>query len=1219
MTSLVNGHSKRGNGISQLSSGGRFAHIPSVLDLPVYGEAEEAVEISLEELPDDPSELCGLLETEQLDTRFWLTIAFAYAKKHELEVAIEVLSRGLSAKVQHRADDRLTFLNALSWMYLWKAREAPRQNGRSCVTVAEQAVFRQSKYSKINQHTEDAKLAAELLGHQPDAKDDRTSEYYLKLATETINDASRISPRSHPLLLARGVLLLLRAHRTSGKVLHPVERTDSLKLALKSFDDASKASNGRSILAALGKARVLFSFGKYSEAYTAYQDILQRAPQMYEPDPRIGIGCCLWQLGHREEAKGAWERALKINPGSKIATMLMGIYWLHISSEHATSDPKFVEPYTRGIKEYTIKALKLDGSYPMTTATLAGHFLMTRDLAKAEKLAFKAVDLAEIDAIASDGFYLLAREAQQKDDLMSASRFYTNSDDLRGGAEAGYLPAKFGAAQLKVLQGDLEGAKADLEMQVQKFKCLESMALLGSLYAEEVFAAQDSKSTEDKSKEQQKAINYLEQVRMAWKDSKKKFTPSSSVLLDLARLYEHESPDKALQCLHQVEQMEIENLPDELRPTGVEDEAAVVAALREHIPPQLLNNIGCFYYKSDKFVQAREMFQTALNATVRIGENDNDSSNDTDALVTTISYNLGRTYEAEGMQEEAQKVYKGLLQRHPDYTDANARLAYMAYRRDPRHQGPDSIEAVYQKNKDNLEVRALYGLYLHRAKKRTMNVAEDQEQRFYKITLQQYDKHDVYSLTAMGNIYLSIAREMPREKDDERHRRRKMYEKAVEFFDKALQLEPRNAYAAQGIGIALAEDKKDFPSAIQIFSKVRETIKDATVFVNLGHVFTDTGQYSRAIENYEAALSRDPDHYNNILMFLGRVWLMRGKKEKSLTAMKTSLEYSQQALESNTSDLILRFNVAFVQYQIAQLIFTLPVQQRSLDELEHSANGLDEAIEAFRDIAKQSNPPYPPADIEQRANMGANTMKKQLERAIAEQKEYEEKNAERLRHAREAREAEVRKREEEKRKAEEQMEERRKRVIEERARMQERDRELAEQRAEEERKKDEEMMTTDTETGERKKREKRKRPAGDSRKKKKKDVTETDGEPSGAQTGEDDDGEAPRKKKKRRLERKSEKQSKYKSAEFIEDSDEDVGGEEPSATNGNVSTEPSVISSPAASDSHTPYNDEKEEAISRPRKKLVRVISDDEDEENEGGGVDVSMGDVIAESGGDSE
>jgi hypothetical protein len=142
MASLVNGHPKRGNGILQAPSGGRFAHIPAVLDLPVYGEAEEAVEISLEELPDDPSELCGLLETEQLDTKFWLTIAFAYAKKHELEVAIEVLNRGLSARAQHRADDRLTFLNALSWMYLWKAREAPRQNGRSCVPVADQEIFR---------------------------------------------------------------------------------------------------------------------------------------------------------------------------------------------------------------------------------------------------------------------------------------------------------------------------------------------------------------------------------------------------------------------------------------------------------------------------------------------------------------------------------------------------------------------------------------------------------------------------------------------------------------------------------------------------------------------------------------------------------------------------------------------------------------------------------------------------------------------------------------------------------------------------------------------------------------------------------------------------------------------------------------------------------------------------------------------------------------------
>ena len=76
-----------------------------------------------------------------------------------------------------------------------------------------------------------------------------------------------------------------------------------------------------------------------------------------------------------------------------------------------------------------------------------------------------------------------------------------------------------------------------------------------------------------------------------------------------------------------------------------------------------------------------------------------------------------------------------------------------------------------------------------------------------------------------------------------------MYERAVEFFDKAIQLDPQNAYAAQGIAIALAEDKREFGPALQIFTKVRDTMKEANVHINLGHVYAELKNWTRSIEN----------------------------------------------------------------------------------------------------------------------------------------------------------------------------------------------------------------------------------------------------------------------------------------------------------------------------------------------------------------------------------
>ncbi len=145
----------------------------------------------------------------------------------------------------------------------------------------------------------------------------RTKDFYIHSATSTLNDASRISPSYPPLFLARGVLYLLRASlQPPGKAApgtqEQSERMDTLRQAAKCFEDALRASGGKNVMAVMGKARVLYSSGKYGEALQTYQQVLEHAPELLDPDPRIGIGCCLWQLGHKEEAMHAWQRSLEL-------------------------------------------------------------------------------------------------------------------------------------------------------------------------------------------------------------------------------------------------------------------------------------------------------------------------------------------------------------------------------------------------------------------------------------------------------------------------------------------------------------------------------------------------------------------------------------------------------------------------------------------------------------------------------------------------------------------------------------------------------------------------------------------------------------------------------------------------------------------------------------------------------------------------------------------
>ncbi|CAO1603836.1 protein required for normal CLN1 and CLN2 G1 cyclin expression [Xanthoria calcicola] len=1161
----------------------RFSDIPAQIDIPVTGlEAEEAVEVNLEELLDDPTELCTLLEQEGVGKHYWMVIALAYAKQAKVDHAIEILSKGLGTLNRGNPKEKLGPLSLTCWLYLWKSREAPRV----------------------------------LPDGQP-VSETRLKDFYLQAATGCLNEASRINPAFPPLFLAKGVLYLLRASlQPPSKAAAPgvpdiSDRGETLRQSIKCFEDALRVSAGRNMMATLGRARAYFSLGKYAEALDGYQEVLLKMPHLQDPDPRIGIGCCLWQLGHKEEAREAWERALDLNAESKIANILLGLYYIHDSSHYATTDPSFGPIYKKAMTVYTQKAFKLDKELPLTCATFGSYFMMRKSWATVDNLARKAIEHTDVNAVASDGWYLLARKEHYQDrpDLTKANDFYQKADLARGGGDKGYLPARFGLVQIQILQRDYDGAKFRLEKIIQQSKSTEAMMILGALHAEDVFRSQASGIKEDKSAEVKKATTLLEAVRLAWKDPQKKLTPDTSVLVYLARLYETDHPDKALQCLQQVEQMTINDMPNKDPPDGTDADEAWIAKLREQLSPQLLCDIGCFHFNAERFDQAREFFQTALNSCVKAGEKD--EGTDTDALVTTISYNLARTYEAAGLLDEARQVYEGLLARHEDYTDARTRLAYIELRQNPTEDGPKAMAALYETDSMNLEVRSLFGWYLSKAKRRAPNIAEDQEQRHYKHTLQHHDKHDRYSLTGMGNLYLATAREMRRDTDQDKEKRRKTYEKAVEFYDKALQLDPRNAYAAQGIAIALVEDRKDLTAAVQLFSKIRDTVKDPSVYVNLGHVFAELKQYSRSIESYEAALTHNRGSDPQILACLGRVWLLKGKHDKSPSAMKTALSYSHRALALAPQQIHFQFNIAFVQIQLAQLIHILPESQRTLEDVVKASEGLEEAIESFGEIAQSKNPPYPRHDIEQRANMGRNTMRRQLERAVQSQTEYEEKNAAKLQEARELRDAEIRRREEEKRKVEEQKEAERQKIREERDKMAQLSRELAEKRTEEERRREEAEYTTDEE-GERVKRTKKKKggkrkkkgedsdtgtEAGDgaddkaikkTRKKKKAQSTE----PSSAMGSSNEEGGATKiKKKRKRLARRAGKEDKFKSQEMVVDSDsEDDRQAAAQLTNGQASND---------EDGDTEMRDAEEQQTVTRQKPRNRVIDDDDEDEDE--------------------
>lgn len=114
--------------------------------------------------------------------------------------------------------------------------------------------------------------------------------------------------------------------------------------------------------------------------------------------------------------------------------------------------------------------------------------------------------------------------------------------------------------------------------------------------------------------------------------------------------------------------------------------------------------------------------------------------------------------------------------------------------------------------------------------------------------------------------------------------------------------------------------------ALDILRKVRDSLDNEAVHINLGHCLLEMKEYAKAIENYEIALKRFGSERNksSLLNLLGRAWYSRGVKEKSLHCFKRSLEYAKGAIEieggKEHSEMLpsLKFNFALLQFQIAE-------------------------------------------------------------------------------------------------------------------------------------------------------------------------------------------------------------------------------------------------------------------------------------------------------------
>ncbi|KAJ2433572.1 protein required for normal CLN1 and CLN2 G1 cyclin expression, partial [Coemansia sp. RSA 2440] len=242
-----------------------------MIEVPIEN-SDDVLEINCSQLPEHASEICDILENEGAAQRYYQQFALEYYKQGQADEAIVTLKRGLANAKSNDQTAKLPLLNLLASIYVQKAKQP---------------------------------LALSMVGSS-------SRDMLLTMATALLTEAERISRTEPNTFMVKGMLAMTRRLPDA---------------ALIQFNNALQL-DGRNLAALLGKARALFAKRQYQQALHIYQQVLTQQPRG-KPDARIGIGMCLYKLGHSNDARRALKRAVDVDATAAAPQILLAVIELN--------------------------------------------------------------------------------------------------------------------------------------------------------------------------------------------------------------------------------------------------------------------------------------------------------------------------------------------------------------------------------------------------------------------------------------------------------------------------------------------------------------------------------------------------------------------------------------------------------------------------------------------------------------------------------------------------------------------------------------------------------------------------------------------------------------------------------------------------------------------------------------------------------------------------
>ncbi|TBU31622.1 RNA polymerase II-associated protein [Dichomitus squalens] len=914
------------------------------IDIELGGQ--EVITVELDSLDPNPDDLLEVLKEGQCKVWIWTRLAAEYWRRGLLDAAEKIAKTALQALQDTDSSGSVSpVFSFLATLQIAMAAKAPK-------LILTDAVH--------------DRMVAE-----------RTREDYYKEGTMYFNSGERVAAEygeSHMMLssLTRGILQL-----SSGQWDDAARTFDSVL--------SDKPTN---VVALLGKAKIAYARRQYTQSLKLFQRVLQLNPTCL-PDPRIGIGLCLWAMDHKAKAKAAWQRSVEVNPGEWSAHLLLGLEALNASKNEGQSEEERREEFLTGTRLIE-RAFNANQRNSAAANALCELFLQKGQTKMALKLAERTIQFADVKGILCDGYIRAGRVTHREGLLQDATSHFTKAKDARKDS----VLATIGLAQVQLKNDETAGAIHTLDtflQTAQNPKSVELMAMLASIRA----TPRPGMSDKDKVEEKARARDLFDRVCKSigagtdglaqlngqtqnLTPSARKLGEDAEMFIEIAKLYQDES----------IERME-----------RAYKQALQNSETSGKIEPRLVNNLGALQHLEGHFDEARAMYETALTHAASLDQST------AEAMSTSILYNLARVYEDQAEVTKAKEAYDKLLMRHPEYADAKLRQAQMLAEMNQYNDAHELIKQALASQPNNLNLRAFYTHFLVQSNQ--AKYAKD----FVFVTLRDHDKYDVYSLCAAGWLQYHQARENRDGSPEGIKDRRRGFQRSAEFYEKALQLDSLCAVAAQGLAIVVAEDAlgnlggalgppapdenakrlKNSREALDIFAKVRESINDGSVYANMGHCHYARDEFDKAIESYETASKRFYHNKNvSALLCLCRAWYAKANKDQSFSSMTMALQYAQKALHLHPFDKAILYNIAMIQQKAAELLMSVPPAKRSLKDLQKAIEQAGHAQKLFASLAADKSPlvPYNRDLADQRRKYGE-SMLRRCEDHLATQKQWE--------------------------------------------------------------------------------------------------------------------------------------------------------------------------------------------------------------------------------------